>query len=209
MRRIVLITLICSVVLGTFTASATAQSYRESLFDEYAVNLKVPKSCKSKWCNRVRATIRISKRIDRALAGYGSPMAGSGLEITRAARRENSNPFILLGIAGAESSFGKAACGFNSTGLGACWRPDVWTSITLCGRTYHGPTYVNSWARGIRLTGRLIRCLLPEADDIWEVRGYCAGCSTWNSEVAAIAKQYFNSGPGLKWKDALAVVNHD
>lgn len=161
-------------------------------------------SCKSRWCLRVKLTYRIAKRIDRALTRYGSPMAGHGLAITRAVRREGGNPFAVLAISGAESSFGKAACGYVTTGLGQCWR--VWTRIELCGRTVNGPSYVTSWAAGLGLTARLIRCLWPRAQTVWDLTGYCSGCNRWSGDVEAIARQYFGSGPGVKWKDAVAAV---
>lgn len=152
----------------------------------------------------MKLTYRIAKRIDRALTRYGSPMAGHGLAITRAVRREGGNPFAVVAISGAESSFGKAACGYVSTGLGQCWR--VWTRIELCGRSINGPSYVTSWARGLGLTARLIRCLWPNAQTVYDLHGYCVNCPTWGSSIEQIGRQWFRSGPGVRWKDALEAV---
>ncbi len=164
------------------------------------------RDCHTAWCEKTRAVAKIARRIDRALARYGSPMAGHGLAITRAVRREGRNPFLVLAISGAESSFGKEACAgtYVTTGLGQCWR--VWTTIELCGRRVHGPTYVTSWAAGLGLTARLLRCLWPDADTVYDLHNYCVGCSRWSGDIEAIARQYFDSGPGVRWKDALEAI---
>ncbi|MCL4836437.1 MAG: hypothetical protein KJ058_00540 [Thermoanaerobaculia bacterium] len=192
--RTLLATLTIAAAL-TLTGAAQAADYP-----------KVKKGCHTAWCEKVRTTVKISKRIDRALTRYGSPMAGHGLAITRAVRREGRNPFLILAISGAESSFAKQACAgtFVTTGLGQCWR--AWQRIELCGKWIHGPNYVTSWARGLGLTARLIRCRLPNADTVYDLHGYCVACPTWASDIERIARQWFRSGPGVRWRHALEAV---
>lgn len=205
MRALLATVTILAALALTGAANAAPPSTSESIrqTDTYPFPAR---DCHTQWCEQTRAVAKIAKRIDRALTRYGSPMAGHGLAITRAVKREGRNPFLILAISGAESSFGKEACRgtFVTTGLGQCWR--VWTRIELCGRTVNGPSYVTSWARGLGLTARLIRCLWPTADTIHDLTGFCVSCPYWASDIERIARQWFGSGPGVKWKDALEAI---
>ena len=166
--------------------------------------------------SQARNMLKVAHRLQTGLAlfarlhGSPSPMAREALEITRAARRQGRSPLALVAIAGVESTFGTAqACPsygggrWNTTGLGSCGH--YWTRITLCGR-HVDLAELRSYADGITVTGLILRCLVPGARTIWDVRGYCAGCASWNGEVASVMRRYFRSWPGLMWSDAVRAV---
>lgn len=185
---------------------------------------KPPRGCHSSWCEKVRDLRAVAKRIDAGLAQFrrirgdaGSPMAAHATAIARAARSQGISPFAILGIAGKESTFGVAPdCpahgggAGNVYGLGSCGH--AWTTIPLCGRRYSLAS-IDSYGAGALFASRFLRCLYGGADDTWGVwqRRYCVDprgdpCPTWGSEVAGIIRQYFRSGPGLRWRDALEAV---
>ena len=195
------------------------QSKRGLTPERVGANLP-PKGCQSKWCQRVRVTHRIAHRLLTGLqrweraGGNVSPLSDMDvlLDIVRATRAENRSPFLLVAISGKESSFGTAyscrspngdgAGRYNLTGLASCWAPDNWKTITLCGKTINGAAYVTSYARGMRLTARLIRCLLPSARTVYELNGYAAS-STWKPAVHSIMVDVFRVPDHVMWQDAV------
>lgn len=124
-------------------------------------------------------------------------MAGTGLAHARAGRRHNVNPFALVAIAGKESSYGLHRCGgrFNSWGITSC---GGW-SYTNCvnGPPYY-PRFDPSWDVAINSAARFLRCRWPDATSVYELHGYCSGCSTWMGGVDSLMP-----GSGLRWRDAL------
>lgn len=177
---------------------------------------KPAKSCVSGWCEKVRDVRAVTIRVQQGFAqfarlrGEPSPLAAKALSIVRAARAQGRSPFALLSISGKESTFGLAQhCPewgggrFNTTGLGACGY--IWRSYTFCGQKVELGA-LTSYADGFRVTGMLIRCLLPKSDTVWELYGYCEDCSEWGGDVHAIGKQYFRSEGGVRWEHALKDV---
>jgi len=180
-------------------------------------------SCQSKWCDRVRTTQRIARKLLAGLQRWEranrniSPLSESPvlLDIVRATRAENRSPFLTVAISGKESSFGTAypcrspngdgAGRYNLTGLASCWAPDNWKTITLCGKTINGPNYVTSYARGMGLTARLIRCLVPNARTVYEINGYAAS-STWKPAVHSIMTGIFRVPDHVMWQAAVKAV---
>lgn len=123
-----------------------------------------------------RATIA---QINAGLAG--TPLAGYGQVIDRAAARWNVSPFLIASIAGVESSFGAAACGGNAWGISSC-RGVSLTSFTA------GAWYVAQLLR----TGYIGRGLM----DVWSIgRVYCPPCgSSWGTNVAFFLRSRFHVG---------------
>jgi hypothetical protein len=172
-----------------------------------------PRACDTAWCDKVRTTRKLAIRLYRGLraweqaGGNVSPLSDYNVlfPIVRAGRAEGISPLLLVAISGKESSFGVNACGFNTTGLGSCWAAGNWSTITLCGRTFHGPSYVSSYARGMHLTARLIRCLLPDARSVWSLNGYAAS-SSWKPAVVSILAQWFRAPDHVTWAQAVRAM---
>lgn len=173
--------------------------------------------CPSRWCEKVRDVRAVTLRVERGFRvfakarGEASPMAGSALAMVRAARAEGRSPFLLLSLAGKESTFGlaqhcpKFAGGrWNTTGLGACGRE--WVSYVFCDRRVSLGARLHSYADGIGVTGMLIRCLLPNARSVFQLYGYCENCPEWMGDVSTIARRYFGSAGGVLWSDAVREV---
>lgn len=182
---------------GTATASPSTATR-----DATVMPPAPPASCDTSYCQKVRDTRRVALRIDRVLERYGSPMAGTGIDFAREGRRQDVNPFVVLGIAGIESSFGRAACGFNAHGLGSCGR--AWTSTGCVGAGSVSLRELTSWSASARVAVRFIRCRFPDATSVYGLVGYCA-CGGWYEKVVAFTAA-FGSGPGLRWRDALQAV---
>ena len=186
--------------------------------------ITVPKpGCQTKWCDRVRTTQRIARKLLAGLQrweranGNVSPLSEMTvlLDIIRATRAENRSPFLTVAISGKESSFGTAypcrspngdgAGRYNLTGLASCWAPDNWKTINLCGKTINGPSYVTSYARGMGLTARLIRCLVLNARTVYEINGYAASAS-WKPAVHSIMVDVFRVPDHVMWDAAVKAV---
>lgn len=163
-----------------------------------------PKSCKTRWCDKVRTTLLIADRINDVLAAKSSPLTGWGVSITRAGRQTNTNPFLLLGIAGIESAYGRHRCGpsLNAWGIGACSYWD--TTGCVGGGSYSRWTLSGSWRRAFESAGRFLDCRWPGHTSVYSLAGYCA-CSGWAERVAWQMRS-FGSGPGSRWKHAVAAV---
>ena len=58
--------------------------------------------------------------IDNLLAQKRSPLTGHGLSFVSAADQHGVDPFLMVAIAGKESSVGKRACGYNAWGIANC-----------------------------------------------------------------------------------------
>ncbi len=185
---------------------------------------KPARGCHSAWCEKVRDLRAVAKRIDQGFAMFarirrdaGSPMAPHATAIARAARAQGRSPFALLGIAGKESTLGVArdcpAFGGgagNVYGLGSCGY--AWRAIELCGRRY-SLADIDGYAAGALFEARFLRCLYSGATDVYGVweRRYCVNeagdpCPGWADVVAGVMRQYFRSGPGVRWRDALEAV---
>lgn len=136
-----------------------------------------------------RELLQLARHYDRVLERWDSPIPGAAA--VAAEVRTGTSSALLLAIAGVESTFGRAACGHNSTGLGACGR--AWSAITLCGRRYT-LDWVTTWERGLRLTGRLVRCLWPGAETPHDLHGYCSGCPYWAGDVAGLMRLFGSDG---------------
>lgn len=112
------------------------------------------------------------QNIDEYLAHYpGSPLGGHGLDFARAGYTWGINPYLLVGLTAAESTFAMDGAlsrnnhnawgmlGPNKTGIacqgGACWWPD-WPSA-IDGAAYFVSVY---W---------------PGAQTAYDLSGYCVG----------------------------------
>lgn len=74
---------------------------------------------------------RIGGRIDFVLGKYGSPLTGWGTSFARAGYDWDVNPFLVVSLAGAESTFGRDPCALepvNAFGWGSCKTVYGWQS---------------------------------------------------------------------------------
>ena len=128
--------------------------------------------------------------IDEYLARRGSPLAGFGLEFALAGYRYGLNPFLLVAVAGAESTFATngalSRTNHNAWGMlgpnaftrqagipihnGACWWPD--------------------WPTAIEGACRFMNHFWPGAQTAYDLKGYCEGNPpSWISRVEGVRRE--------------------
>lgn len=111
-------------------------------------------------------------KLNHALAG--TPMRGTGFALVVEAKRWNIHPALIAGIAGAESSYGAAACRgnpFNAFGLSSC------------GSGWYVPVF-RSWREAYRFVARFLHEHWPTARSPWDLHGYAACDACWSAHVA-------------------------
>ena len=119
-----------------------------------------------------------------------SPLRRELTGIVRAARKNGVSPYFLLAIAGVESTFGKAACGYNAWGWNSC-------------RSYN----FASFAQGAQVVASSLRANYLDRghrtlDSVAAI--YCPPSSArWAEHVRYFMTRVFAAGEGLQWKDAL------
>ncbi len=120
--------------------------------------------------------------IDAYLTGKGSPLAGLGAEFLQRGLEWNVDPRLIIAIAGAESSFGKAICGTNNA-----WNWFWCHADNSCGKDPCGNSPFTSWQRGIQTVTKFIRLsYLNKGRTTIPLIGarYCAsGCQNWVPNV--------------------------
>lgn len=121
---------------------------------------------------------RAAANIDRGLRAYGSPLTGYGAAFVDAGRRYRVAPELVASIAGVESTFGRAACGFNAWGIASC----------------RGVRFT-SWTAGIEYVSRLLRQQYLDAGRVSLTaigRAYCPPCGPkWASDVSWLMRHVF------------------
>jgi hypothetical protein len=136
----------------------------------------------------------IAARIDRVLRKFDFPLAPIGVAAVEAGRKHHLNPYFVLAISGVESTFAREACGKNAWGWSACRQQPPWSSF---------------W-EGQRWMTRLLRDRYLNVHHLYTVEAignrYCDGCPSWAWEVKTVMRQYFCSGPGILFKDAVKVT---
>ena len=174
----------CVVVLFISAAALTQPTEAATPTTKITVQSVVPPSpgCHSDWCEKVRTLRMVVLRQD--LAG-----------IVRASRDEGISPFFLLSIAGKESTFGRAACGYNVWGWNSCKGDDFTSFVDGARKVAHSlrVNYLGKWGlRTIEAVGNT----------------YCGSrCGAdWSYYVRLFMDDIFHAGDGLRWQDAVAVV---
>ena len=122
---------------------------------------------------------RAADNIDRALRAYSSPLAGHGATFVREGHRYHVAPELVAAIAGVESTFGRAACGFNAWGVASC----------------QGVRFA-SWPDGIAYVSRLVRERYLDSGivSLHAIgRVYCPPCGPkWASDVSWLMRHVFH-----------------
>lgn len=135
----------------------------------------------------------IAKRLNRVLCRYG-PQCGTGNAYVRSGKRWNVSPFYIAAISAVESTFGQAICAPHN----------AWGVIAYCGSGF------SSWAAGIDYVSRLIRVSFINRglSNPWSIgRVFCPPCGDGHGDqAAAVMGQYFHSGNGVLWKNAVEAV---
>lgn len=114
------------------------------------------------------------------LKSQGSPMASTAEELVRISESYQIDPFLLVGIAGVESSFGKRCYGFNPFGY-------------LQNGAGSGLRRYKSWVDGYIAICKFIRSNWGKSGKVIysssQLRGYCFPDHPWMEKVEAIKKR--------------------
>lgn len=126
-----------------------------------------------------------AENIDGLLASRGSPLAGYGREFARAGYDWGVNPYLLVGLAGKESSFATD---------GSYWRTNhnAWGMLGSCPgvERRNGACWWPDWPTAIDGAAYFVAHYWPGAWTAYDCRGYCVGNpSSWTSTVEAIRSQ--------------------
>lgn len=131
-----------------------------------------------------------AENIDGLLASRGSPLAGYGREFALAGYHHGINPYLLVGLAGKESSFATD---------GSYWRTNhnAWGMLGSCPgvERLNGACWWPDWPTAIDGAAYFVAHYWPGAWTAYDCRGYCVGNpSSWTSTVEAIRNQ-LGGGP--------------
>jgi len=190
----------CVVVLFISAAALTQPTEAATPTTKITVQPVVSPSpgCHSDWCEKVRTLAAVVRWADRSLIAAKhehSPLRQDLAGIVRASRDEGISPFFLLSIAGKESTFGRAACGYNAWGWNSCKGDDFTSFVDGARKVAHSlrVNYLGKWGlRTIEAVGNT----------------YCGSrCGAdWSYYVRLFMDDIFHAGDGLRWQDAVAVV---
>ena len=152
--------------------------------------------CHSDWCEKVRTLRMVVLRADHSLVvskHADSPLRRELVGIVRASRAEGISAFLVLSVTGKESTFARAACGWNAWGWNSC-KGDDFTSFTDGARKVAHAlrvNYIGKWqARTIEAIGYI----------------YANHSTTWAPDVRFIMRDIFHAGDGIHWEDDVTVV---
>lgn len=101
-------------------------------------------------------------------------MAGTGFALVVEGKRANVNPALIAAIAGAESSYGAAACSGN---------PRNGFGLASCGTGWRVP-YFPTWRSAYAFMGRFLTSHWPRARSPYDLVGYAACNACWSRKVA-------------------------
>ncbi len=122
-----------------------------------------------------------AQQIRRFLQSRGSPMASTAEELVIIAESHNIDPFLLVGIAGVESSFGQHCYGYNPFGY-------------LQNGAGSGLRRYQSWVDGYVAICRFIRSSWGKTGrfiySATQLRGYCCPDHPWMEKVNAISAAF-------------------
>ena len=188
----------CVVVLFISAAALTQPTEAATPTTKITVQSVVPPSpgCHSDWCEKVRTLRMVVLRADHSLVvskHADSPLRRELVGIIRASRAEGISAFLVLSVTGKESTFARAACGWNAWGWNSC-KGDDFTSFTDGARKVAHAlrvNYIGKWqARTIEAIGYI----------------YANHSTTWAPDVRFIMRDIFHAGDGIHWKDDVTVV---
>jgi hypothetical protein len=106
-------------------------------------------------------------------------MAGTGWALVEEGKRWNVHPALIAAIAGAESSYGAAACSGN---------PRNAFGLSSCGRGWFVPFFTD-WRHAYRFMARFLHQHWPTARTPWDLHGYAACDACWSGHVARLMQQ--------------------
>lgn len=129
----------------------------------------------------------VVSRLERGL--QGSPMAGSGRALERAAWRYRISPFFIVAVAATESSIGRAACSNN--------RFNVW-GLANCSGIWHVPAF-RSWGEAYTFYARFLAERWPDATTCHHYYGYAKCSACWGRKTAAWMSSLFGVGPAVRY----------
>lgn len=125
----------------------------------------------------------------------GSPLRSELKEIVRASYEEGISPFLVLSIAGKESTFGRHRCGMNAWGWNRC-STNGWSSFAEGARVV---------ARSLRVDylGRWGKNSVSEIGYTY-CGSTCGG--EWSSGVGYFMDHIFSAGAALRWGEAMETI---
>jgi len=128
--------------------------------------------------------------IDEYLARRGSPLSGYGLEFAKAGYDWSVNPFLLVAVAGAESTFANngslSRTNHNAWGM---LGPNAFTSQAGI-PVYNGACWWPDWPTAIDGAAMFMSHYWPGAQTAYDLRGYCEGNPpSWISRVEGVRRE--------------------
>lgn len=125
--------------------------------------------------------------LNRGLAG--TPMAGTGWKLERAAWKHRISPYFIAAIAATESSLGRAACRnnrYNAFGLASC------------GHSWRVPDFA-SWEAAYMFMGRFLTGRWPQARTAHHYYGYAACSACWGRKTAYWMRRLFGVSSSVRY----------
>jgi hypothetical protein len=123
--------------------------------------------------------------IDEYLARRGSPLSGYGLEFAKAGYDWSVNPFLLVAVAGAESTFA-------TNGSLSRTNHNAWGMLGSCPGVEHvnGACWWPDWPTAIDGAAMFMSYYWPEAQTAYDLRGYCEGNPpSWIGRVEGVRRE--------------------
>ncbi|MDE1868338.1 MAG: glucosaminidase domain-containing protein, partial [Thaumarchaeota archaeon] len=106
---------------------------------------------------------RDASRIDSGLHYFHSPMYGYGKTIVKYARQFGINPYVIIGIAGEESTLGKFRCQYNPFGY----------------KFNNGYCVFSSFSEAIYYEAKLLGSKLYKGKSVDEIAQTYCGCDNY------------------------------
>lgn len=128
-----------------------------------------------------------AQRLNHGL--QGSPMAGTGFALERAAFRWHVSPYFIAAIAATESSLGRAGCSGNRRNA---------FGLSSCGSGWYVP-YFRTWGHAYQFMGRFLSSRWRGHSTPWSFRGYAACSDCWARRTAYWMRRLFGVGYGTRY----------
>ncbi len=162
------------------TAEDTNKKLLEEQEKEGAEKDKELSFLRQELSSRAKRRDEQAQRIRSYLDRQGSPMAPTAEELVRISDSHQIDPFLLVGIAGVESAFGKRCYGFNPFGY-----LKGGGGVVL--RRY------SSWVDGYEAICKFIRSHWgrrgQKIESAYQLRGYCVPDHPWMEKVEAVRRK--------------------